>query len=232
MNNTLLKAFCFLSLVLFCHKIKGVEPIPAFAPGTRILFQGDSITDGARGRTEDPNHILGHGYVFIIAARHGAAFPQAKLDFVNRGVSGNTVLDLKNRWQADTMDLKPDILSILVGVNDNSKVPLDQYEQVYDELLSQVRAANPKIKLVLGEPFAKPTGVIDEGIRKRQEIVAKLAQKHGAALIHYQRVFDEAAKIAPPDYWIWDGVHPTYRGHQLMADEWERVVREFWKTGN
>lgn len=206
------------------------EPIAAFTPGARILFQGDSITDGNRGRTADPNHILGHGYVFIIAARQGAAFPGAKLDFMNRGVSGNTVLDLEKRWQKDMLDLKPDVLSILIGVNDNGKnVPLDQYEQVYDRLLTDARAANPKLKLVLGEPFVKHAGKISEGILKRQEIVARLAQKHGAALVHYQRVFDEAVKRAPADYWIWDSVHPTYRGHQLMADEWERVVREFWK---
>jgi len=113
-----------------------VEPIGAFAPGARILFQGDSITDGNCGRNEDPNHILGHGYVFLIAARHGAAFPDLKLDFINRGVSGNTVLDLEKRWQKDTLDLKPDILSILIGVNDDGRgVPLDQYEQVYDKLI-------------------------------------------------------------------------------------------------
>lgn len=210
--------------------LHAAEPIPAFTPGARILFQGDSITDGNRGRSADPNHILGHGYVFIIAARHGAAFPNAKLDFMNRGVSGNTVLDLEKRWQKDMLDLKPDVLSILIGVNDNGKgVPLDQYEQVYDTLLATARAANPKLKLVLGEPFVKPTGKVSDGIRKRQEIVARLAKKHGAALVRYQRVFDEAAKRAPADYWVWDNAHPTYRGHQLMADEWERVVREFWK---
>jgi lysophospholipase L1-like esterase len=210
--------------------LDAAEPIAAFAPNARILFQGDSITDGNRGRNTDPNHILGHGYVFIIAARHGAAFPDAKLDFMNRGISGNTVLDLEKRWQKDTLDLKPDVLSILIGVNDDGRgVPLDQYEQVYDKLLTDAKTANPKIKLVLGEPFVKPTGTLGEGIRKRQEIVAKLAQKHGAALVHFQRIFDEAAKRAPADYWVWDNVHPTYRGHQLMADEWERVVREFWK---
>ena len=206
-----------------------VEPIPAFSVNTRILFQGDSITDGNRGRNADPNHILGHGYAFIIAARHGAAFPEAQLDFMNRGVSGNTVLDLQKRWQKDTLDLKPDVLSILIGVNDNGRgVPLDQYEQVYDELITAAKQANPQVKLVLGEPFVKPTGTINEGIRRRQEIVAKLAQKHGAALIHFQPIFDEATKRAPADYWIWDNVHPTYRGHQLMADEWERVVRAQW----
>jgi lysophospholipase L1-like esterase len=210
--------------------LRAVEPIAAFTPGARILFQGDSITDGNRGRSADPNHILGHGYVFIIAARHGAAFPDLKLDFINRGVSGNTVLDLEKRWRKDALDLKPDVLSILIGVNDNGRgVPPDEYEQVYDKLLTQAESANPKLKLVLCAPFVKPAGKIDEGIRKRQEIVAELARKHGAALVRFQPVFDEAAKRAPADYWIWDGVHPTYRGHQLMADEWERVVRGFWK---
>lgn len=207
-----------------------VEPIRAFAPGSRILFQGDSITDGNRGRTSDPNHILGHGYVFIIAARHGAAFPAANLDFINRGVSGNTALDLEARWQQDTLDLKPDLLSIMVGVNDDAQgVPLDRFEQVYAKLLAQARASNPKLKLVLCAPFVKHTGQAPDSIRRRQEIVARLAKRFGAALVRFQPVFDEAFKRAPADYWIWDTVHPTYRGHQLMADEWERVVRRFWK---
>ena len=166
--------------------------------------------------------------MFIIAAKYGAAFPELKLDFINRGVSGNTVLDLEKRWQKDTLELKPDVLSILVGVNDGG-VPLVQYEQVYDKILTQAKTANPRIKLVLCAPFVKPTGKVHEDIRKRGEIVARLAKKHNAALVQFQPVFDEAAKRAPADYWIWDNVHPTYRGHQLMADEWERVVRKFWK---
>lgn len=224
---------CLLMLVMAVATARGLEPIAAFSKGARILFQGDSITDGNRGRSADPNHILGHGYVFITAARHGAAFPELQLEFMNRGVSGNTVLDLEKRWQKDMLGLKPDLLSILIGVNDNGKgVPLDQYEQVYDKLLTDAKAANPRIKLVLGEPFVKPTGKVNEGIVKRQEIVAKLAKKHGAALVRYQHIFNEATKRAPADYWIWDNVHPTYRGHQLMADEWERTVRAFWPTGN
>ena len=83
---------------------------------------------------------------------------------------------MEKRWQKDTLDLKPDVLSILIGVNDNSRgVPLDQYEQVYDKLLGQAKAANPKLKLVLCAPFVKPTGKIGEDIRQRQAIVAKLA---------------------------------------------------------
>jgi len=213
---------------------------PALFPkDARILFQGDSITDGNRGRNADPNHILGHGYAFIIAARHGAAFPELKLDFMNRGVSGNTVLDLEKRWQKDTLDLKPDILSILIGVNDQSRnIPLDQYEQVYDKLIADVKTANPNVKLVLCESFGLPVGnrkatwdTWSEGLKQRQAIVAKLAQKHQAALVLFQKAFDDAAQRAPADYWIWDAVHPTYSGHQIMADAWEAAVRKFWATG-
>jgi lysophospholipase L1-like esterase len=213
-----------------------VEPIAAFGQGARILFQGNSITDGNRGRSADPNHILGHGYVFIIAAKYGAAFPELNLDFVNRGISGNTVLDLEKRWQKDTLDLKPDVLSILIGVNDNGRnVPMDEYEQTYDKLLTDAKAANPNVKLVLGEPFGLPVGRRKDGweawnasLQQRREIVARLAAKHGAALVKFQQAFDEACRRAPAEHWIWDGVHPTYSGHQIMADEWERTVRAFW----
>ncbi|MEO6786899.1 MAG: SGNH/GDSL hydrolase family protein, partial [Chthoniobacteraceae bacterium] len=219
------------------HVSRAAEPLSAFTPGARILFQGDSITDGNRGRSADPNHILGHGYVFIIAAKFGAAFPAAKLEFFNRGVSGNTVLDLEKRWQKDTLDLKPDVLSILIGVNDKGHgVPLDQYEQTYDKLLTEAKAANPKLKLVLCEPFivnhlatTPQHGSPNADIVKRQEIVARLAKKHGAALVHFQAALDRATERAPAIHWIWDDVHPTYSGHQILADEWERAVREYWK---
>jgi lysophospholipase L1-like esterase len=220
--------------------LQAAEPIPAFTPGSRILFQGDSITDGKRGRNADPNHILGHSYVFIIAARHGAAFPKAKLDFINRGVSGNTAPNLEQRWKKDALDLKPDILSVLIGVNDNGKgVSMEEYERAYDKILTDARAANPRLKLVLCEPFGLPVGkraanweTWFAGIKQRQKITARLAKKHGAALVQFQQAFDDAIKRARADYWIWDGVHPTYRGHQIMADEWERAVREFWKPAN
>ncbi len=139
--------------------IPATEPIAAFAPKAHILFQGDSITDGNRGRNADPNDILGHGYVFIIAARHAAAFPERKLDFINRGVGGDTIHDLDKRWQTDALDLHPDLLSILVGVNDNDiDVLLGNFERTYDRLLGEARTANPNLKLVLCEPFMKLVG--------------------------------------------------------------------------
>lgn len=213
-----------------------VPDVPAFKANTRILFQGDSITDGNRGRNADPNHILGHGYCFIIAAKSGALYPERGLTFMNRGVSGDTVTNLQARWQRDTLDLKPDVLSILIGINDRGrKIPLEQYEQVYDRLLTETQAALPNIKLVLCEPFCLPKGgnapgaQREQDIGKRQAIVARLAAKHHAALVRFQHILDEACRRAPAEYWVWDSVHPTYSGHQLLADEWVKTVSDFFK---
>jgi len=213
------------------------EPLPGLPDSPRILFQGDSITDGNRGRGPDLNHVHGHGYVYLVAARNGAGAPSQNTTFVNRGVSGNTVLDLSKRWTKDTLELKPDALSVLIGVNDSSKgVPPEVFEQTYDELLTAARAANPKLRLVLCEPFLGASGpAIDKSPGRRERlallvpVVRRLAEKHGATLVDFQKVFDDALRRAPSGYWIWDGVHPTTAGHQLMADEWERVVRASWR---
>jgi len=230
-------ALAYLSVLAGgCLWAAQLPEIAAFGANARILFQGDSITDGNRGRSADPNHILGHGYCFIVAAQYGAQFPERALTFMNRGVSGNTVSNLQARWQADTLALKPDVLSILIGINDaGKKVPLDQYEQGYDRLLTETQAALPNIKLVLCEPFYLPKGgrragdARDQDVTARQKIVANLAEKHRAALVRFQHVFDEACKRAPAEYWVWDSVHPTYSGHQLMADEWVKAVSQFYK---
>lgn len=215
---------------------------PWFKQNARILFQGDSITDGERHRDDCPHLLLGQGYQFIIAAKFSALYPEKKVTFINRAVSGNNVNMMAARWQADTLNQKPDLLSVLIGINDSGigggderKVPLEQYEQVYDKLLADARAANPNLRLVLGEPFYLPKDGRKEGdardqdIRQRQAIVAKLATKYQAALVKYQKVFDDACQRAPAEFWAADGVHPTYSGHQLMADEWVRTVTQFFK---
>ena len=213
-------------------------PETLFRAGDRVLFQGDSITDMARGRTADPNHILGHGYVFLIAAKYGSSFPQNKVVFINRGISGNKLSDLSKRWKSDTVDQKPDVLSILIGVNDlNGNVSAEQFEQQYNELLQQTAKDLPNVHLILCEPFGLPVGKKTENwdayhaeLLKRQAIVAKLAEKYHAPLAHFQKALDDACKRAPADFWIWDGIHPTYSGHQILADEWVRTVREAtWK---
>ena len=214
---------------------------PLFAEGACVLFQGDSITDMGRGRTEDPNHLMGHGYAFIIAAMEAARFPERGVTFFNRGVSGNTVADLAARWQTDALDLKPDVLSVLVGVNDlNHRLRAGEafsaadYETAYDKLLAAARESRPHSKIILGEPFLAPGKETVNQFQARvvameemREVILRLAEKYHAAVVHYQRMFDDAAGRAPADYWIWDGVHPTFAAHQLMADEWRRAYRAF-----
>lgn len=205
------------------------------AQGLTFLFQGDSITDGNRGRTSDPNHIMGHGYAFSIASRVGADFAEAGHTFINRGISGNTILDLHKRWKTDTLDLKPDVLSILVGINDaNTEIERKEtaqtaegFENTYRQLLHETRAALPDVKLVLGVPFVVPSGwrkdnypVWRDATLPRDRAVRKLAAEFGAILVDYPKVFEAAAKKTPLDYWIWDGIHPTVPGHELMAREW------------
>lgn len=203
---------------------------------SRVLFQGDSITDMNRGRTEDPNHILGHSYAFLIAARSGASSPGLDLTFLNRGISGNKVADLAGRWQADAIDLNPDILSILIGINDVcGGTDMDRFERDYDDLLARTRQALPKVKLVLCEPFGVeatwPHGSWDAvatRLATARAAVARLARKHGALLVPLQSVFDAAARRAPANHWTWDGIHPTYSGQQLIADQWTRMVGKEW----
>jgi lysophospholipase L1-like esterase len=215
------------------------DPMPVFAKGSRILFQGDSITDGNRGRNADPNHILGHGYQFIISCKFGEELAERNLLFMNRGVSGDTVARLSRRWQTDTISLKPDILSILIGVNDLAAgVSVQDYQQQYDQLLADTVKALPNVKLVLCEPFGLPVGRKKDSwesyradLEMRQRVVAKLAEKYHAAFVPFQQAFDEATKRMPADYWIWDGIHPTYSGHQLIANEWITIVRGHWADG-
>jgi lysophospholipase L1-like esterase len=232
MKHALIPCLSCLCVLAAIARADGPIDIPAFKPHARILFQGDSITDMNRGRTADPNHILGHSYVFIIAAKYGSSFPDRNLTFINRGVSGNTVVDLAKRWDRDTIALKPDILSILIGVNDlGHGVSPELYEKEYDKLLTDTISALPNIRLILGEPFGLPSGKHKDDwdrysreLAGRRAVVKKLGVKYHAAVVHFQKVFDDACAKAPADYWIWDGVHPTYSGHQLMADEWVRVA--------
>ena len=209
-----------------------------FDTGSVILFQGDSITDGARSRNEDLNHVMGHGYAYLIAARLGADAPERGLRFINRGCSGHRVVDLYARWKEDAINLAPDVVSILIGVNDvgagfwgNAGVSPERYEKVYRLMLEETVAALPRARLVLCDPFVLPVGGVGERwaewkaeIDARRQIVGRLSTDFGAIHIRNQEVFDEACARAKPDYWLWDGVHPTPAGHELLAREWLRGV--------
>lgn len=205
----------------------------------KILFQGDSITDGNRGRDADPNHILGHGYAFWIAADLGLTLAAKQPEFINRGISGNRIGDLEARWREDAIELAPDTISILVGVNDILMSIADPggfdpiaYEQGYRRLLERTRGELPETKLILCEPFILPGGHTDYDWQAWRaaadacsEAVQRLVQEFGAIFVPLQDAFDEACKTAPASYWIWDGVHPTTAGHGLLAKRWLDVVQ-------
>jgi lysophospholipase L1-like esterase len=247
-RRNFIKGMALTGVASLC--LPAVETFASTAAGKRkreakegmvILFQGDSITDGNRGRNTDPNHIMGHGYAFSIASRLGADCPEKKYQFFNRGISGNKVNDLEKRWQTDTLDLKPDLLSILVGVNDSASVvftrepviSVEKYEEIYRSLLNQTRVKIPDILFVLCEPFILKVGRVAENwdayhadIVKRQAIVRKLATEFNTVFVGTQEVFDKACDKAPAGYWMWDGVHPTVAGHELMAREWLKQVEK------
>ncbi len=206
--------------------------------GYIFLFQGDSITDGNRTRDNDWNHIMGHGYQFIIASKLWYDFPKKGFHFINRGISGNKISDLTTRWQKDTLDLKPDVLSILIGINDISALlngdnnfTAENYENGYRALLQQTKQQLPNIQFVLCEPFILPVGNVKERwqeysieVEKCQAIVKKICIEFNAIFVEFQSAFNKALSKAPAEYWIWDGIHPMPAGHELMAVEWQRQV--------
>lgn len=203
-----------------------------------MLFQGDSITDGNRTRNNDWNHILGHGYMYLIASRLWFDKPEAGYNFINRGISGNKVSDLAKRWQTDTLDLKPNLLSILVGVNDTHSVIRNQnpesaevFEETYRNLLTETKKNLPDVVLVLCEPFILPVGMVNQSsdlwyaeIKKRQAIVKKLANEFQTIFVPFQQCFDKATEKTPANFWCWDGIHPMPAGHELMARTWIEEV--------
>ena len=204
-----------------------------------FLFQGDSITDGNRGRSTDPNHIMGHGYAFSIASRIAADYAENNFTFFNRGISGNKIPDLQARWQKDTVELKPDVFSLLIGINDVAAVvnksdraqTVEEFETGYRDLLQQVKVLNKDALFVLGLPFVYPVGRIKDKfdvwqseVEKRAAVVRKLAAEFNAVLVDYPAAFEKSFKQRFAEYWIWDGIHPTIAGHEIMAREWIKQV--------
>lgn len=198
---------------------------------TRLLFQGDSITDcGRRRETDaaDPDRPeLGSGYVARIAAE------STGWEVLNRGISGNRVVDLYARWKVDALHLQPDVISILVGVNDTGHefgrrngVEVARYAVIYRLLLEWTRSVLPGVKLVLCEPFVLPCGRVGPGWREdidgRRVVVRNLAREFGASFVPFQEAFDDALAQQTAEYWAPDGVHPTPAGHDLMAGCWRR----------
>ena len=202
-----------------------------------IVFQGDSITDAGRSydNTLPANTFLGSGYVCTTAVDLAAYEPEKEWQVYNRGISGNRVVDLYARWKVDALNLRPDILSILIGVNDlwheielKNGVEVPRYDTFYRMIMDWTRKELPETKIILIEPFVLVTGSVTEDwlddINARREVVKKIAEDYGTLFLPAQSVFDEACKRAPASYWLQDGVHPTSWGHRLLADAWLKAT--------
>jgi lysophospholipase L1-like esterase len=212
---------------------------PLVPAGATVLFQGDSITDA--GRRRDPaapandQPALGGGYAWLAAAGLLVGPGGADLRIHNRGISGNKVHQLAARWDADCLDLKPDVLSILIGVNDiwharngSSDGTVAVYERDYDALLARTRTALPNVRLVVCEPFVLSCGAVDDSwfpeFDTYRAAARRVATAHGATWVPFHAMFDAATKHAPPAHWAGDGVHPSANGAALMAQTWLRAT--------
>ncbi len=216
--------------------------LPQFKKRSRLLFQGDSITDMKWGRNQkDRNHYLGHSYVYLIAARLGVDMPEAHLAIYTRGMSGHKIKDLRARWQKDAIEMKPDLLSILIGVNDVGRnldgVDVKKWEADYRFILDASSNAHPDLRIVLLDPFVLASGRLSnldvykkwrDQVERLIPIVGQLSKDYNAVHIKTQDVFDNAANVVSPEQWIWDGVHPLPQGHELIARNWLQEVSGRW----
>jgi len=209
----------------------------------RILFLGDSITDVGRNRSNPAS--LGAGYPLLVGSRLGADCP-GQYTFRNTGNSGDRSVDIYARIKADCWNWRPDVLSLLAGINDvwhelgetRNGVDADRFYRVYRMLVEDTLAQLPGLTLLLMEPFVLPGAatvadweVFSREVPLRAKAVREIAGEFHAHCLSLQPLMDAACKRCPPEYWLMDGVHPTPAGHQLIADAWlELFQREIAKN--
>ncbi len=209
-----------------------------------VLFQGDSITDAGRDRESTAANDygkMGLGYAMLTSAMLLGEYPRVDLTAYNRGISGNKVYQLDERWEADALELQPDVISILIGVNDywhmfngNYDGTVDIYATDLRKLLDRTREALPDVKFILMEPFMVMGGKAVSDPRWANEFPAYLAaakqisDDYGTAWVPLQQVFDEALDNAPAEHWSGDGVHPSLAGSYLMAGAWMKAFDKLY----
>lgn len=221
------------------------------------LFIGDSITDGGWGRSggsampsskrnkTDQNHALGHSYVMLSAAMMMAEDPKLKCNWMNRGISGNTVTDLKNRWNEDVIAEEPDLLTVMVGINDvlmhyakegAGDFNVAAWTTEFRKLLTEARKENPTLKIILLSPFVAEGKSVNHEIipQIRKSVnecaanVKAIAKEFNAAYIDTNSLFNSLTTENPDSArWLWDGIHPTPAGHQLIANLWTKTATPY-----
>ena len=210
----------------------------------RILFQGDSITDCSRNRELFASH--GTGYAFMVRGQLYADHP-GTYETINRGIGGNRIVDVYARIKKDIINLKPDYMSILIGVNDvwheigsQNGVDAPKFEKIYDMLISEVKEALPDIKIMIMGPFVLPGTATDSTEERpgrwetfsaevplRAAAAKRIAEKHNLVYLPLQEIMDKAyAQLPEKGYWLSDGVHPTAAGHTLIKNAWLKAFEQ------
>ena len=199
-----------------------------------IVFQGDSITDCGRGENG-----YGQGYAFMVSGLLGAE-EAGKHEFYNKGISGNRVVDMYARIKRDCINLNPDVLSVLIGVNDvwheidnQNGVDAEKFEKIYDMLITEIKEALPDTKIIIMAPYVTKGSATEAAwdyfsgeVAKRAKAAERIAKKHNLKFVTTQDKFDEMLKKHPEPYWTQEGVHPTEAGHALLAGLWLSAFEE------
>lgn len=206
----------------------------------KILMYGDSITDAGRDRQADVGLLqsYGNGYVKFISGDLTFKDPHG-YELINRGISGNRIVDLYARIKSDVWNLKPDVLSILIGVNDiwhelafENGVDVVRFERIYRMLLDDTLERLPNIKLILCEPFVLKGSATEEKYDRFIETyeyakaVKRIADDYGAYFLPLQKKLSEAAEKYGEATVLSDGVHPATLGAKIIADEWMKLFNE------
>jgi acyl-CoA thioesterase-1 len=205
-----------------------------FKPNDHILFYGDSITDAGRDYENSTNVNLGSGYVMLCAAALGTAHPEWNLTITNKGIGGNRAYHLEERLEKDVLQLKPDLVSILIGINDVRRRPdggltssPEEFAASYHRILTAIRA-NGAPKIAMLEPFLLPA--LEEHPLWRPALdplihaCRDLAREFEVPYLPLDGIFAAASTRQTVDYWIPDGVHPSLAGHALITDHWLDLV--------
>ncbi len=196
----------------------------------KILFQGDSITDCNRGQS---NNGLGDGYVYLISKE------LKDVEIINRGISGNRISNLKKRWKRDALHLNPDFLTILIGINDvwhmhlfGKRFSIVKFEETYREILDQTLENNPNIKIILMTPFNLPFGVYRKSWNKEFDFIMtvchKLSLDYKLPLINLHEIINDANQRVKDNELLYDGVHPTPLGHEIIQNAWLKAFKEIF----
>ncbi len=202
-----------------------------------FLFQGDSITDAGRDDENEDNFGLGCGYPLLVSAEIART---QKIRFINRGKSGDRITDVYARMKEDIINLKPDFMSILIGVNDVAHeltmkcgVETEKFEKIYGMLIEEIKEALPDIKIIIMEPFVLKGSATEElwsvyesEVKAHGEAAKRIAEKYRLRFVPLQDKFDEACADGDTRYWSVDGVHPTAAGHQIIKEELTKAIHD------